>query len=341
MESKSKDGWFRGSAVVARDPRLIFSCGHLFYEKGVWSTKYRFFRNYDGRYAPRVADAAIPRGYRYFTQYSANVKSAGGNSARAFAYDFTVFFGTTSFGPAVDCWANGAAAARSSRQKQIVGYPAEIDYTGESGHYYQHGTGWFPNAASQVRDNYYFFKKVSTGPGNSGGPFFVQDQMGSEYALAGILVSGSSNTAGIYALNADSDSMASAALGLKSISRGFTNTKEANLPDNSDDYVTRQIEATGFSGNVTDVKFSMSLSTPRRGDVDAYLVSPSGRIRWINKNSMETAANLEITGANYSSKFRGQTANGTWKVRMRDAVKDNRATFHRFNVEISAPGTGD
>jgi len=337
MESKSKDGWFRGSATVARDSHLIYSCGHLFYEKGVWSTRYLFYRNYDGQSAPQFSTGVAPRGYRYFIQYATNVKAAGSNSARAFSYDFTVFYGNNSFGPAVDCWPNGAAAVRSGRPKQIVGYPAEIDYTGDSGDYYQHGTGWFPYAADQVRDDYYFFKKVSTGPGNSGGPIFVQDESGSEYALAGILVSGSYSTAGVYALNADSDSMASAALGLENLTKTFTNTKDAVLPDNGDEFVTRQVNATGFTGNVSNLTFNMSLNTPRRGDLDVYLRSPSGRIRWISKNSGTAGANLNIHNADYAAKFRGHAANGQWTLNMRDSVKGNRATFDQFSIAISAP----
>ncbi len=338
MESNSKDGWFRGSAVVARDPRLIYSCGHLFYEKGVWSTEYLFYRNYDGQSAPKFSIGVAPRGFRYFTQYATNVKSAGQNSSRAFSYDFTVFFGNNSFGPAVDCWPSGGAAIRSGRLKQIVGYPAEIDYTGESGRYYQHGTDWFPTQASQARDDYYVFKKVSTGPGNSGGPLFVQDESGSEYALAAILVSGSYSTAGVYALNADSESMASAALGLKEVTSTFTNTKDTNLPDHSETYVTRQVEATGFTGNVTELSFSMSVATPRRGDLDVFLRSPSGRVRWISKSSATTGANLNIQDADYTSKFLGVAAAGTWSLKMRDVVKGNVATFDSFSVKISAPG---
>ena len=49
MESYAAGGWYRGSAVIARDPKLIYSCAHLFYENGKWATDYYFHRAYHGK----------------------------------------------------------------------------------------------------------------------------------------------------------------------------------------------------------------------------------------------------------------------------------------------------
>ena len=75
-----------------------------------------------------------------------------------------------------------------------------------------------------------------------------------------------------------------------------------------------------------------------RGDLDVYLRSPSGRIRWVHKQSKEAAADLQIDNADYSAKFRGQAANGVWQLKMRDAVSGNEASFNSFSVSVSAPG---
>ncbi|MCA1480791.1 hypothetical protein, partial [Bradyrhizobium sp. NBAIM08] len=169
------------------------------------------------------------------------------DSSRSFAYDFTVFYGDSSFGPAASCWSDGAAAISSSRGKRIAGYPADIEYTGQNGYCYQHATDWFTNDANQIRDAYYDFDGVSTGEGNSGGPVFVMDGSTGNYSLGGILVSGSHTTAGVYTLNGSSDSMASAALGVENTTASFTSTAIRHLPDGTTTYTTRTANASGFS----------------------------------------------------------------------------------------------
>ncbi len=337
LESYVARDWYRGSGVIARDSRLIFSCGHLFYDNGVWATDYEFHRNYSNYNPPEPGDGATPRGFRYFSNYSNNASSYGGDSSRAFAYDFTVFYGPESFGPAVECWADGGPALRSSRDKRIVGYPATVEYTGEAGYSYQYATDWFPNRAYQIRDAYHGFDDVSTGEGTSGGPVFVWDFTSGNYSLGGILVSGSYDTAGVYALNSSSNTLASAALGVDSITRTFRNSKALKLPDAARSTSTRKITATGFTGTVTGLKFSLSIATPRRGDLNVYLKSPGGRIRWINKASSKTADNVTVEQADYISTFRGYAANGDWQVKMRDTRARNRATFKNFSVAMTAP----
>ncbi len=336
LESYVARDWYRGSGVVARDPRLIYSCGHLFYENGVWATDYVFYRNYSSYDPPVPAFGASPRGFRYFTSYSDNADTYGGDSARAFAYDFTVFYGTTSFGPAVECWPDGNLAIRSDRKKRIVGYPADIEYTGDSGHSYQHATDWFTRRGYRIREAYHGFDDVSTGEGNSGGPLFVWDNESDNYLLGGILVSGSRDTAGICALDSSSNSMASAALGLKSVTQTFSNTQPLQLPDAATRYSSRSTTASGFSDTVTGLKFSLSVTTPRRGDLNVYVKSPGGRIRWINKASSSTSDNLVINQANYTTTFRGYVANGNWQVKMQDSRAKNLATFNQFSLAVTA-----
>ena len=338
MESFVDGDWYRGSAVVARDSRLIFSCGHLFYENGVWATDYEFYRAYNSSRSPDPANGASPRGFRYFTSYADNADLYGGDSSRTFAYDFTVLYGTGSFGPAVGTWADGGAVLRSGRQKRIVGYPATIERTGESGYSYQHATDAFTTQSYQIRGAYYGFDNVSTGEGNSGGPIFVWDAAGSDYLLAGVLISGSHDTAGVYALNASSTGMASAALGVKNVSATFSNSESLLLPDAGGSYSSRTASASGFSENITGLKFSVSISTPRRGDLNVYLKSPSGRVRWVHKASSNTADNLVVNQADYTTTFRGYAANGAWQLKMRDTLAKNRATFNRFSVTVTAPG---
>lgn len=323
--------------MIARDPKLVYSCCHLFYENGVWAAEYQFYPAFDGREPPESGTGISPRGFHYFRNYSENVDAYRGDSEMAFAYDFTVLYGLESFGPAVGWWQNGSAALSSSRFKRIVGYPEDIEFTGDPGFTFQHATPWFANRAWRTFGDYHSFDGVSTGGGNSGGPVFVQDDANNEL-LAGILVSGSATTAGVYALNDSSHSMASAALGLPKITRTFGNSEAVLLPDAGRTAVLRETVTSGFSENIMELKFSVAIATPRRGDLSVWLRSPGGRIRWINKPSASNARNLMISNEVLTTNFRGDASNGIWQLRMRDAKVKNRATFKNFSLAVTAIG---
>jgi hypothetical protein len=335
MESKVDGEWYRGSGVIARDPKLIYSCAHLYYEGGKWATNYRFFRAYHGRSFPDSRDAASPRGLHYFTSYSTGVKSYGSDSDRTFASDFTVLYGNSDFGPAVGWWSKGGPALRSNQPKRVVGYPADIDYTGELGRVFQHATAWFDYPAYRVVGGFHEFEDVSTGPGNSGGPVFVRDNLGNE-DLAGILVAGTRRTAGVVALDLSTDTLAGYALGLKEITRSFSNKTPLRLPDGGKAYTAIPIKVSGFSGSIVRLKVSLSVTTRRRGDLDVFLRSPAGRIRWISKRDGGTADNLQIDNLDLSGIFRGTAANGTWEIWIRDAVKGSASTFQNASIKVSA-----
>jgi hypothetical protein len=336
MESLVAGDWYRGTAVVARDPKLLFSCAHLFFESGEWATDYHFYRANHSKSYPDELDAASPRGLHYFTSYSSGVKSFGSDSNQAFASDFTVFYGNSAFGPAVAGWSNGGPALRSSSPKRIVGYPIRTDFTGVSGHCYQHATDWFNYQAFRLYGGYHEFDDVSTGPGNSGGPIYVQNAATGADLLAGILVSGTKRTAGIKVLDITTETMASRALGLESRTVTFKNLVSSKLPDGSKAYTVMPIRVSGFSGAIEKLKLSLSIATKRRGDLDVYLRSPNGRIRWISRHSGGMSDNLEIKGLNLSDTFSGTSANGTWELRMRDATVGTRATFLSASLRVSA-----
>jgi subtilisin-like proprotein convertase family protein/V8-like Glu-specific endopeptidase len=334
IQSEVNGGWFRGSGVVTRDSQLIYSCGHVFYEDGVWATDYVFHRAYHSSESPYQENGASPRGFRYFSAYSTNVDAYGTASSQAYTQDFTVLYGDA-FGPAVGWWDNGAEALKSNRWKNIVGYPSMVDYTGEEGYAYQHNTDWFSQPAESIGAPYYLFEDVSTGGGNSGGPVFVWDDATDDYYLGGILVSGEATVAGVYALNDSSQSMSDAALGLEPITRTFSNTRAAAIPDGKSSYMTRSVQVSGFNGNVDQLRFSIAIKTPRRGDLDVYLKSPSGRIQWVSKKSGSRASGLRLNNTDYSATFKGAAANGNWQLRVRDSVRGNRARLNQFSITVT------
>jgi Proprotein convertase P-domain len=333
IESKVGGYWYRGSGVVARDPKLIFSCAHVFYDSGKWATDYLFYRNWHARSYPDPANGASPRGLHHFTSYVNASETVGSETNRAFASDFTVLYGNSSFGAAMPTLRDGGSAVRSTQWKRIVGYPSEIDFTGARGFTYQHSTNWFNYRSRQLRGAYHEFKDVSTGPGNSGGPIFVRNDNGSE-ALAGVLVSGWTRLAGVRALDLASHTMSGYALGLQDRTLTFRNTNRSNLPDGS--YIARSIPVSGFDGSVAKLSVSLSVTTATRGELDIYLVSPSGKTRWIQKRSTDTTDNLGISAMDLSDAFAGANPNGTWKILIRDAAGGARGVFENGAVTISA-----
>ena len=336
MESKIGRDWYRGSGVIARDPRLIFSCAHVFYEQGIWAKNYLFHRAYHKRAYPGLTEGASPRGLHHFSSYASNADIYGTDSNAAFSVDFSVLYGNSSFGPAAGWWPDGVSVLKSNRWKRLIGYPAELDFTGADGYCFQHATNWFSNKAYTVRGSFLEFSNVSTGPGNSGGPIFVRNELTGKNQLAGILVSGTRRSAGVVALNLATHTLSGYALGLKPKTLVFQNSTKLQVPDGSTAFSSRPIVVSGFSGSVETIKFGITTYTGNQGDLEIYLRSPAGKIHWITRRNGGTADDFIISGTDITRSFFGGAANGTWLLMMRDTIPGNAATFMQASLEISA-----
>lgn len=323
---------YRGSAAVVRDSRLLYSCAHVLYDAGIWATGGEFARAWNSSTSPSSSQTVGIRGFRYYAPYS------GGNRAADFALDFAICYrsANTSFGPALPWLTNGSnALADSSIPKLILGYPARRDYDRARGYYYQHRTGDFTRAMRQSKNSYYTLSGISTGPGNSGGP--VLASIDGAYTFAGVLVSGSSNSIGVHGLNKAANAMAASTLADFSagsnndaISKTVKNTQELQLPDASTLYSYRDLIVSGLGTTSQTTKFSLLIETPFRGDLDVYLRSPNGRVRWVHKHTVSAAGrDLVVSKANYNSTFAGSDPNGAWRVFMRDYYRGDRATFKK------------
>lgn len=335
VESFVAGGWYRGSGVVARDPRLIYSCAHVFHDRGRWATDYRFYRGYHGRAEPAPWQGSSPRGLFYFTSYARAVRLAGSDSNRAFAADFTIMYGNRSFGPAARALVDGVPLLRSARAKRIVGYPSEIDFTGADGFNYQHATPWFSKRAWQLFGAFHDFIGVSTGAGNSGGSVFVRDGAGGQ-ALAGILVSGSYDTAGVVALDPAKNVLATRALGEQGRTRVFANSKAGSLPDGDGRFLIREIEVAGIPGSISELRLDLSVRAAPETDVEAYLRSPDGRVRWVAKKGTVDPGGVVLDSADFTVDFSGQSANGTWSLWIRDAKPGFPTVFENAALRITA-----
>lgn len=333
---------YRGSAVVARDSRLLYTAAHVLYENGKWATDIEFARRWNSSISPTLSQMVPVRGYRSYATYS------GGNTAEAFSLDFAIGYSTaaTSFGPAVGWQEDGGPLLRNaSIPKLILGYPARRDFDGASGYYYQHRTGPFTAAMRQSYDSYHTLSGVSTGGGNSGGP--VLANVGGQYSLAGILVSGSTTSIGVHGLDATASTMAKNVLTSLSVPSAPTpapskiqtvaNTTELLLPDGSQIYSSRAFSVSGLPATTTATTFNLLIETTYRGDLDVYVRSPSGRVHWVKQHSpTESGRNLVVTNASYTSTFAGANPNGTWEVYMRDYYRADRATFKSSSLTITS-----
>ncbi len=328
---------FRGSAVIARDPRLLYTCAHVLYDYGRWSTDNTFARGWHDYYAPEPYEMVSIRGYRYYASYS------GSYSAASYDLDFAIGYNTltTSFGPALGWYEEGGPALRSTATtKLILGYPASRDYDDSPGYYYQHYTGTFTAGMRQSYGSYHTLAGPSTGGGNSGGPVLVNYEGG--YYLAGILVSGSTSSIGVHALDQAASSLATnalAAMGVSvpSVTKTATNRTSFTLPDSARTYSYRTLSLSGMPVSTTDSRLSLRIDTPRRGDLDVYLRSPSGRIRWVKAHKAgENNDHLIVSNVNYTSTFSGYDPNGTWRLYMRDYYAKERAVFKNASLAITS-----
>lgn len=331
---------YRGSAAVARDQRLLYTCAHVLYDDGLWATTGGFARMWDSPVAPTEAELVKIRGFHYYGAYS------GGNSPRAFSLDFAVSYRnpTTNFGPALPVLINGGVALRDPLlPKLIVGYPAEYAATGASGRYYMHKTGPFTEPMTQERKSYHLIDMITTGRGNSGGP--VVATIEGTPTLVGILVSGSSFSTGVHGLNPAANTIADLVLAdLDGIATGRVQTKVAKnssttrIPDSSRTYTARSLAISGLGTTAVGTTFSLRIDTPFRGDLDVYIRSPAGRLRWVQKHSLSGAGrNVILDKVDYRSNFYGTNPNGKWQVFMRDFYEDDIAIFRNASVAVQTP----
>ncbi len=211
VETRFGQSYFRGSGAIARDSRLIFTAAHVGFDRGRWADEVAIALGWNGASDAPPSRYLSMRGYRFFSSYATHVAQYGSDSDEAFNTDFLVGFATQYLGNAVGVRAGGAGyLANASIQKFILGYPSERDFDGVNGYYYMHRTGPFSTPFTPLLDAYYDVQNVSTGSGNSGGPVF-ETSSGSAM-LAGILVSGTDRSAGVYAIDPPAWDMSSNAL---------------------------------------------------------------------------------------------------------------------------------
>jgi hypothetical protein len=329
---------YRGSAAVARDHRLLYSCGHLVYDNGRWASVFRFLRSYHSYYRPLWYQYRAARGYFKLAGYT----------PFGYFYDFdddfaVAYTGATGwFGPPLQTHPNPIAGVESFEEKMVLGYPSDLDHTYlfDTGRYYLHRTGPFTQRYYDENvyqeGGEYWLEGVTTGGGNSGGPLLVKDQ--GQYKLAGVLVSGSYlGGSGVYVLGGEAEQLADAALNWAA--NGSTATRWAWpsgwIQNASSTYASRTFNFTGVPSQTMEVTMNLGIYTGRRGDLDAFVRSPAGRYRVIAwRNAANSQANLVLQNEDITSNFQYYGAAGTWTLYFRDVFSGNPSWFQYASLSV-------
>jgi Fe-S cluster assembly iron-binding protein IscA len=331
---------FGGSAAVGQDPRLIFTCAHVLFERGRWADLVGFLRSLNSEHEPDDSQTVFVRGFYRFSGYTGS-KKAGYD----FDLDFAVayarsgeVFGTSALplndGPPGDPDGLDNLTAPTTT-KMILGYPAYLDANPlVEGLSFMHQTGPFENAGPageafyQELSSYYGIDHVTTGPGNSGGPVLVLKD--GTWRLAGILVSGSFFGAGAYVIDSYAKSVANSALaaaGADVPATGGTTRMSAAplrqplaLTDGGRKYVSARVSFAQMTGLTTRVLLDLELDAQKRGDLDVYVRSPSGRVYVVAAaNPDVNGTDLDLVDHDISPAFRRADPNGKWTVFCRDS----------------------
>jgi hypothetical protein len=204
-------GYGSGSII---DQRVVLTAAHVIFddETGTWLPVADFYpRNLrllsDVRLNPQINRHTAAGGY-YWTAYAARAQDAGAGNSQTFNLDAAaLYYVAGDFGDFALVHVDEPDAVgilRDPRRKTIVGYPVEAGGISaqQRGYMFQNPPGnydtWWMGYESRPEtwrdqggywNSLYLFDYVVTYSGNSGGPVFVEDDLGA-WQQAGILVGG-------------------------------------------------------------------------------------------------------------------------------------------------------
>ncbi|MEU0438630.1 MULTISPECIES: S8 family serine peptidase [unclassified Streptomyces] len=108
----------------------------------------------------------------------------------------------------------------------------------------------------------------------------------------------------------------------------FSSTGAVAIPD-AGSAITSPITVTGISGNApATLKVAVNITHTWRGDLVIDLIAPDGTAyRLKNSSSSDSADNIDTT---YTVNASGETANGTWKLRVQDVARYDTGTLNSW-----------
>jgi subtilisin-like proprotein convertase family protein len=104
------------------------------------------------------------------------------------------------------------------------------------------------------------------------------------------------------------------------------------IPDNNATGITSSIAVVG-NGTVASLALSLNITHTFRGDLLVTLISPGGTQFTVFNNPNDSTANLVITNQSIAT-FNGQTAAGTWKLKVQDLAAADVGTLNSWSLKI-------
>jgi hypothetical protein len=285
------------------------------------------------------------------------VAEYGVDSRPAFARDVALAWGLEDFleGEPAGLDYKGLAHLRKPNLSMITGYPAELDYTGESGGYFLHATEPDLTPFRMASKSYLFATHISTGPGNSGGPVWSQDDSGT-WKAAGILVAGRPSEAGIYVISPSVRSFLKAAVpvtgeprkaskGLRGVGTGtavLVMKKPRKIPDGLHRWTKIPLKSIKFpeGSKVVSAELDLEATTGHRGDLIVRLVGPDGTFATVHNGEGAGEDDLLIEDLDLSEVFGGASSVGNWQVLVQDRLTGDPTVVTKVELEIVSEETG-
>lgn len=354
--SGGASGGFRGSGVVASDPKLFFTASHVLWDdtEKKWLLPPEWVGGYSGDSEP--GDGIRSRGYFRWAGYSTVVTESGTDTRGAFSRDISLAWGLEDFveGTPAAIDFKGINTLRRAKTSMITGYPALLDYTGESGGFFLHATE--PDLtpfkpAVTASGAYLYATHISTGPGNSGGPVWSQDESGF-WKVSGLLVSGRPSEAGVYAMSSSVKSFLRAAAPVigdprkssKAVPLVSTDTcrmvmkKPKRIPDGVHRWTKIPLTSIRFPEGsvVADAYLDLNITTNHRGDLIVAVLGPDGTMAIVHDGQGAGEDNLEFENLWIGGAFAEASAVGNWALLVQDRLTADPAVVTKLELEITA-----
>jgi hypothetical protein len=341
----------RGSGFCAWNSRTFFSAAHVVFGDEGWGAPPYWLPTVNADDVS-VDDAILSRGYFRLNRYAEIVEEQG--ESAAFGKDVILGFAFKDLIPGKPAKVNfnGTAALRENSPKLITGYPAMNAYTDTpTDGYHLYETGPFKNRFQYSSNGSLHTTRITTGPGNSGGPIWTLGK-NKKWQASGILVGGLPSETVVYSFNKDLTALTRAVApivkkragtpfpvhGVSASTLFFPYTRSQKLPDGSDRWSSFVAGVRGFGegAKLTSVKLNLNIKTKHRGDLQVYIIAPGGYNVMIHNEKGAGKDDLIFRNLDLTSEFAAIDPTGKWAVRVRDRLKGDVCTFKSFRLEIAA-----
>ena len=118
-----------------------------------------------------------------------------------------------------------------------------------------------------------------------------------------------------------------------SVTRTFTNTTPANIPDNNTAGILSTINVPD-SLSITQLSVTVNITHTRIGDLRVQLTSPTGTVVILHNRTGGSADDLHQTYT--PTNFNGQLSPGVWTLKVSDHARKEIGTLDSWSMTITA-----